>query len=178
MKKQNKNLPMPSKWRKRTAAVVTAAVMLFTNTPINPLYEKMSDWLSSISITAKAADDWIIDTHIYPINSASDLSKYSVAYHEYSSNHNHDTLEINFTGETASLEDYEISPFYSIGETEPFRGTIKINDNTLNYININKALFDKIGEKNQKYPSIKSFIDRYPITLGVYSNMSRRLRLP
>lgn len=147
MKKQNNNLPIPSKWRKRTAAVVTAAVMVFTNTPINPLYEKMNDWLSSISITAKAADDWVIDTHIYPINSASDLSRYSVAYHEYPTNHAHDTLEINFTGETASLEDYTITPFYSIGETEPFRGTITVNDNSLNYINIDKAFFDQIGEE-------------------------------
>ena len=146
MKKQN-NLPMPSKWRKRTAAVVTAAVMVFTNTPINPLYEKMNDWLSSISIMAKAADDWVIDTHIYPINSASDLSRYSVAYHEYPTNHVHDTLEINFTGETASLEDYTITPFYSIGETEPFRGTITVNDNSLNYINIDKAFFAQIGEE-------------------------------
>lgn len=146
MKKQN-NLPMPSKWRKRTAAVVTATVMLIVNTPINPLYEKMSDWLSRIPITAKAADDWVIDTHIYPINSASDLSRYSVAYHEYPTNHAHDTLEINFTGETASLVDYTITPFYSIGETEPFRGTITVNDNSLNYINIDKAFFDQIGEE-------------------------------
>lgn len=148
MKKQNKNLPMPSKWRKRTAAVATAAMMLLSSTPISPLYETFSGWISNFSITAKAAEeDWVIASHIYPINSASDLSKYSVAYHLGLTDHTHDTLEINFTGETASLSDYEISPFYSIGENAPFRGTITINDNSLNYINIDKAFFAQIGEE-------------------------------
>ena len=147
MKKQNTNLPMPSKWRKRAVAVATAAMMLLSSTPISPLHETFGDLLSSISLTVNAEDDWIINSHIYPINSAGDLSKYSVAYHNYPSNHTHDTLEINFTGETASLSDYEVTPFYSIGETEPFRGTITINDNSLNYINIDKAFFAQIGEE-------------------------------
>ena len=148
MKKQNKNLPTPSKWRKRTAAVATAAMMLLSSTPISPLYETFNGWISNFSITVKAAEeDWVIDSHIYPINSASDLSRYSVAYHLGLTDHTHDTLEINFTGETASLSDYEISPFYSIGENAPFRGTITINDNSLNYINIDKAFFAQIGEE-------------------------------
>lgn len=154
MKKQNKNLPMPSKWRKRTAAVVTAAVMLFTNTPINPLYEKMSDWFSSISITAKAAEeDWVLgegETY-YSITSADLLSKYSIAYHVNPTGHQNDIVEINMSQSNPSDK---VFPFYSLGEglvndtvTEvPFRGTITINANTDSYINIDKALFAAIGE--------------------------------
>ncbi len=154
MKKQNKNLPMPSKWHKKTAAVVTAAVMLFTNTPINPLYEKMSDWLSSISITSKAAEeDWVLgegETY-YSITSADLLSKYSIAYHVNPTGHQNDIVEINMSQSNPSDK---VFPFYSLGEglvndtvTEvPFRGTITINANTDSYINIDKAMFAAIGE--------------------------------
>ncbi|SFW32802.1 hypothetical protein [Ruminococcus flavefaciens] len=177
MKKQN-NLPMPSKWHKRIAAVATAAMMLLSSTPISPLYETFSGWISNFSITAKAAEeDWILaeGETVYSITSADLLSKYSVAYHVNPIGHQNDSVEINMS---QSNPTDKVSPFYSLGEglvngtmTEvPFRGTITINPLTDSYINIDKALFASIGEEAViRNESVSTVDDGEGGTVTVYS---------
>ena len=158
MKNRNKKnkLHLRTKMHKRIVAGITAVAVIMTNLSIGPFYE-IGEKLFGTVMSVEAADtyeEWVVEGDEYTISSSDDLAKYSSAYRYDEVNdptgvgHSKDTLVINLTTGTDITDNADIvSPFYSIGQVKPFRGTIVLNGISNNYINIDKALFDQIGEE-------------------------------
>ena len=152
MKNNNKKpkLRLHKKNHKRIISYITAFAIILTNLYICPFYE-ISEYLFGRSeLSAEAAyEEWVEAGNVYNINSPDDLAKYSSAYRYDEVNdpsgvgHSKDTLIINI----ATDMDAKTYPFYSIGQVKPFRGVIELNRLSDNFINIDQALFDQIGEE-------------------------------